>query len=439
MEVADATSASLMATPNLGTGILEDRDRVHFPRLRQARRERVLAAMEERGLDACVFGREDNVRYVSGARRLWTAQSRPFVPSCLVVRESGEVHLLSFSASYEGIPEEVPPEDFFPVTWNPQTFVERFSSTAGTAGARRVGFDGMSPLFEGLMRQAFPRAEQVGAEDMMRDLRRRKLPEEIVCIRTAAAIAESALLAAATEVRPGVTEKHLQASFLDRMCELGTSQFAQQGTFTQIEPGGRLRWITGPGTLDEGCTVALAGGVLWAGYEGSLARTWWCGWQRHPADAHRNLYRRFRRAIDAVVAACRPGADGADLRAAYEAAGGEPMGTIAYSVGLGHEGPVAGGALSPNLEAAQQLDTGMVLGVRALATAPEGAYLGEDLVLVTDGEPEVAHHPRLRAARRRRGVRGPGLAASSVRVRRGPPRPRWGPPPPGRRPLSGGG
>ncbi len=29
--------------------------------------------------------------------------------------------------------------------------------------------------------------------------------------------------------------------------------------------------------------VALAGGVLWAGYEGSLARTWWCGRQR-PAD-----------------------------------------------------------------------------------------------------------------------------------------------------------
>jgi Xaa-Pro aminopeptidase len=387
--VADTSTASLLATPNVGTGMVEDRDRVNFSRLRQTRREKVLAAMEARGLDACVFGREGNARYVSGAKRLWTAQSRPFVPTCLVVRESGEVHLLSFSASYEGIPEEVPPEDFFPVTWNPQNFVDRFASTTGTARARRVGLDGLSPLFEGLMRHAFPHAELVAAEDMMRGLRRQKLPDEVVCIRTAAAIAESALLAAADAVRPGATEKQLQASFLARMCEVGTSQFAQQGTFTQIGPGGRLRWVTGDGALDEGCTVALAGGALWAGYEGSLARTWWCGRQRHPGPSHRDLYRRWRRAADAVVAACRPGSDGADLRAAYEAAGGEPVGTIAYSVGLGHEGPIAGGAIGHELERAQGLDAGMVLGVRALATGPDGAYLGEDLVLVTDDGPEL--------------------------------------------------
>ena len=64
-----------------------------------------------------------------------------------------------------------------------------------------------------------------------------KLPEEITCIRTAAAIAESSLYAAISEVRPGVTEHHLRAAFLDRMCALGTSQFAQQGTFTVIDPG----------------------------------------------------------------------------------------------------------------------------------------------------------------------------------------------------------
>jgi Xaa-Pro aminopeptidase len=387
--MADTATASIMGTPDLGTGMTEDRDRIHFPLLRRARRERVVAAMSERGLDACVFGREGNVRYVSGAKRLWTAQSRPFVPTCLVLRDGGEVHLLSFSASYEGMPEEVAPDEFFPVTWNPQNFVDRFVSTRGTGEARRVGFDGLSPLFEGLMRQAFPHAELVAAEDMMRDLRRRKLPEEIVCIRTAAAIAESALLASATEVRPGATEKDLQAAFLARMCELGTSQFAQQGTFTRIDAGGRLRWITGDRTLDEGSTVALAGGVLWCGYEGSLARTWWCGRQRRPDEGHRNLYRRWRRVVDAVLAACRPGSSGEDIRAAYEAAGGDPVATIACSVGMGHEGPIAGGALPPAAERAQPIDAGMVVGVKALVTGPEGGYLGEDMVLVTDEGPEL--------------------------------------------------
>jgi Xaa-Pro aminopeptidase len=386
--MADAATASIMGTPNLGTGMTEDRDRVPFSPLRRARRDRVIAAMSDRGLDALVLGREGNVRYASGAKRLWTAQSRAFVPTCLVLRDRGEVHLLSFSASYEGMPEEVGPDDFFPVTWNPQNFVERFVSTGGTGEARRVGFDGLSPLFEGLMRQAFPHAEFAPAEDMMREVRRRKLPAEIMCLRTAAAIAESALLASATEVGPGVTEKHLQAAFLARMCELGTSQFAQQGTFTQIDQGGRLRWITGDRTLDEGSTVALAGGVLWAGYEGSLARTWWCGRQRRPGDGHRSFYRRWQQAMDAVLAVCRPGSTGADLRAAYEAAGGDAVPTIAHSVGLGHEGPVAGGALSPARERAQCLEAGMVLGVMALATGPEGGYLGEDMVLVTNDGPE---------------------------------------------------
>ena len=71
----------LFGTPNLGTGFLEHRDRVDFTALRRARFARVLAAMDERGLDACFFGREANARYVSGVRRLWTAQTRPFVPA----------------------------------------------------------------------------------------------------------------------------------------------------------------------------------------------------------------------------------------------------------------------------------------------------------------------------------------------------------------------
>jgi len=212
----------LLTTPNIGTGVLEQRDRVDFGQLREARRARVLAEMKARGLDACFFGREANARYVSGVRRLWTAQTRPFAPGCLLVLETGEVELLSFSASYEDMPAEVGPDHFFPVTWNPMNMVDWFAKTPGVLDARRIGFDGLSPYFEGLLRPLLPDAEFVGVEDMMRELRRHKLPQEISCLRTAAALAESALYAAATEVRPGVSEQHLRAAFLERMCELGT-------------------------------------------------------------------------------------------------------------------------------------------------------------------------------------------------------------------------
>ena len=331
----------LLATPNIGTGALEHRDRIDFTGLRAARLARVLDAMAERDLDACFLGREANARYATGVRRLWTAQSRPFVPACLVVRTRRRVELLSFSASYEDIPDEVGPDHFFPVTWNPMNMMDRFQKTEGVLDARRIGYDSLSPFFEGMLRQTLPEAEFVGVEDMMRSLKRVKLPEEITCIRTAAAIAESSLYAAISEVRPGVTEHHLRAAFLDRMCALGTSQFAQQGTFTVIDPGAPFRWTTSDRVLREGDSVALAGGVLWAGYEGSLARTWWCGDELLPgAEQHGDVRavaggdrRGHRRSAG-------PGRTGADLHAAFTKAGGtDPQMTMAYAVGLGHDGP----------------------------------------------------------------------------------------------------
>jgi Xaa-Pro aminopeptidase len=62
--------------------------------------------------------------------------------------------------------------------------------------------------------------------------------------------------------------------------------------------------------------------------------------------------------------------------------------SIAYSVGLGHEGPIAGPPMSPALEAEQRLDAGMVLAVRAFVTSAAGGYFGEDMVLVTADGPE---------------------------------------------------
>ena len=298
------------------------------------------------------------------------------------------VELLSFSASYEDIPEEVGPDHFFAVTWNPMNMLDRFQKVPGVLDAERIGFDSLSPFFEGMLRATFPTAEFVGVEDMMTDLRRHKLPDEITCLRTAAAVAESALYAAIVEVRPGVTEHHLRAEFLARMCELGTSQFAQQGTFTVLDPDAPLRWTTSDRVLAEGDLVALAGGVLWAGYEGSLARTWSCG-SRGPTDGQRALFARWRSVMDRVIEQCRPGRTGADLRTAYDGSGEpEPQMTIAYSVGLGHEGPLAGTGMSPDLERAQSIEANMVIAVRAFVGGSDGGCFGEDMILVTDDGPE---------------------------------------------------
>lgn len=375
---------TLLKTPNLGTGILEDRDRVKFTELRQQRSERVFALMDRLGLDALVLGREDNVRYASGARRLWTSMSRPFGPTCLVVRRTRRVHLLTFSASYEGMPEELQPDEMFPVTWNPMTVVERFRSTEGVEGATAVGVDGLSFLFDGLLRMAFPGAELVGIQPDLLDVRRVKLAEEIVCLRIAAATAEAALAATVGTLRPGVSGKELQARYLERMCELGTSQFAQQGTFAAVGPGGALDMLTSRDPIPDGAMVALAGGVLWSGYEGSLARTWWCG-RREPGVEARSLHARWRDRLDAVVERCRPGSTGADLAAAL----GADRHDAVYSIGIGHEGVLAAPWLGQVAMERQALVAGMVLGVRSFVAGDTGGVLAEEMVLVTDDGPEL--------------------------------------------------
>jgi Xaa-Pro aminopeptidase len=147
-----------------------------------------------------------------------------------------------------------------------------------------------------------------------------------------------------------------------------------------------LRWTTTDRVLEEGDAVALAGGALWAGYEGSLARTWPCG---PPTAAQRDAYARWQAVTDAVVDECRPGRAGADLRRAFErTGGGEPQMTLAYAVGLGYEGPIAGPGMSRELEQAQVLEPNMVVAVRHFAAGPVASYHGEDMVLVTDGDPE---------------------------------------------------
>src|SRR4051794_9512829 len=105
-------------------------------------KERVLEEMARQGVDVLLLGREGNARYVSGARRLFLAGERPFAPGCVVVRESAEVHLLSNTDF--GVPDGVA---LYPTSWNPATLVGRVAAIPGVAAAKRVGVDGITPLF----------------------------------------------------------------------------------------------------------------------------------------------------------------------------------------------------------------------------------------------------------------------------------------------------
>lgn len=384
----------------VGAMALEEGGRVDFERLRRERRARVDTVMDDLDLDVLLLGREPNARYATGVRRLAVASTRPFAPGCVIVRATGAVHLLS--TWDDGVPAEVPREHLFGITWNPQSYVAVLGAIAGARDARRVGVDAMTPLFADLVRVAIPEGSLVDAAPALLAARMRKTADEVACVRTAVAITEAALVAAADALRPGVRERELLGVFDERMASMGATVPAVEGTFcvTPAAPA-PLRRLVGDGAVDAGDLVAMAAGALYAGYAGPVARTWPCGvGGSGPARAAQGeLHRRWERLWGRLADVLRPGATGADLRAAYEASG-EPLGLspVARSVGIGYEAPVAGSTLGASFDARWRLDPGMVLAVEGWVAGADGGYLGGETVLITDDGHEVlstlGHGPR---------------------------------------------
>ncbi len=103
--------------------------------IRSARRSRLFAAMEAHDLDILVLGRVANIRYASGVPILWNAGTRPFGPGCVVVRSTEEMFVLS--TWDEGVPDDIPHDHLFGITWNPMNMVKMLQDVGTRAQPAR--------------------------------------------------------------------------------------------------------------------------------------------------------------------------------------------------------------------------------------------------------------------------------------------------------------
>lgn len=386
-----------MSGAPIGLLAREDGAGVDHAALRAARRERVRAEMERRGVDVLVLGRRGNAKYVGGHRWLWRAVLSPFGPLCVFAREGGEIHLLGCTWD-DGIPAEIPTERLSALTWNPRNTLAAIARVGGLARANRIGVDGMSPFLAEALAKLAPRAELVDGESLLRSVRATKLPAEVDCIRGALAIAEGALAAVAAGLRPGVRETWLRGRYAEEMARFGTTLPAFEATFcatprdAAVEGPPPLRLRPDGRTLLAGDLVACSAGVLHAGYEGAATRSLPCvGPSGRPSAAQRSLHARWRAAHAGVVARCRPGATPAELRKAWQDSG-EPLPPVpvAHGVGLGVEPPIVAGGAGPEPQGDEPLREGMVLAVQGYVwERGTGGHLGGETLLVTAGEPRI--------------------------------------------------
>lgn len=352
--------------------------------LRCGRRERALAQMAAHDLDILVLGRQANVRYVAGAPQLWVAGTRPFGPTCVVVAETGAIHLLS--TWDEGVPEDIPHENLYGIAWNPMNTISVLQGMDGAATAKRVGTDALSPGFAQLLPVAFPNAELVDGELAMRDARRIKTPEEVAVLRESIRVAENGLAAAVAELRPGISEKTLAGVLLEAMAAGGVSTPVTQDVAWVTSRDHPWRRGSDDGRIASGDLVALSAGVLAGGYAGEVGRSWPVG----EIDGAADLYGRWELLWDRLYDACQPAAPAAELLAAYHAAG-EPLPPmpVARGLGLGFDPPVVSAHL-PATAAEEQLEPGMVLAVTGYVwQRGVGAVFGREAVLITADGPEL--------------------------------------------------
>ena len=352
--------------------------------LRLGRRQRALDQMATHDLDVLVLGRQANVRYVAGAPQLWVAGTRPFGPTCVLVRSTGAVHLLS--TWDEGVPDDIPHENLYGISWNPMNTISVLQRIEGAATARRVGTDALSPVFAQLLPTAFPNAELVDGELAMRAARRIKTDEEVAALRDAIGVAESGLAAAVAELQPGVREQTLAGVLLEALAAGGVSTPSNQDVAWVTSRDHPWRRVNGDGRVQAGDLVAFSAGVLAGGYTGEVGRTSPAG----KADGAATLYRRWDTLWARLIAACRPGAEAGELLAAYPAAGepAPPM-PVARGLGMGFDPPVISKDL-PATAVEERLQPGMVLAVTGYVWENGvGAVFGREAVLITAEGSEV--------------------------------------------------
>jgi len=366
------------------------------PALREARRERVFTAMADHDLDVLVLGRVANIRYASGVPILWNAGTRPFGPGCVVVRETRELFVLS--TWDEGVPDEIPHDHLYGITWNPMNFVTLLQAISrdsigqdSSVGRPRVGTDALSPLFAQLLPMAFPDSEIVDGGPALRQARRIKTTDEVDALRTAIGVADSAMAAALGELRPGVSERELTGVFMDAMASHGVTTPATQDVVRVVSPGARRG--TGDGRIRAGDLVSFDAGVVAGGYFGAVGRTWPVGpdgVDAGPTPAVGDLHRRWNDLWHRLVDACTPGAPASGLLEAYHAAGEPlPLTPIGTGLGLGFDDPVVTGQL-PRTAAAERLDPGVVLVVTAtVSDDTAGSIVTREPVLITPDGPEL--------------------------------------------------
>jgi Xaa-Pro dipeptidase len=248
---------------------------------------------------------------------------------------------------------------------------------------------GMPPSDFRTLQQRLPVAAFVDGGDLLWALRRVKSPAEIAYLRRAAAITSEAVAATLAAVRPGWSERDVYQHAATGVMRLG----ADRPGYGPVNADARAPdSLTGGPTarrLQPGRMVYMGAGCAYHAYWSDQVRVFAVG---RATDHQPRMYAVMHQAFERCFAMMRPGVPVGDVLrtslAVLEAGGAGPyagwLGRIGHGTGLDRSE-----LRSINADDPAVLEAGMVLYLEPNSVTPEGNFLVEDTVLVTEAGCEL--------------------------------------------------
>lgn len=369
-------------------------------------KEKAYEYMRDANLDALVLAYTENVVYFGDFLEVNSNRLKTRLYFLVFFRDANKepVYLVPHQdfddAKRQSWIEDIRPTAEYRIDGRPEVIFEKEKEVAQAIRDRglesgTIGYeDGSLPVatFERLQAHLAGFKFQ-GATDLLRRLRAVKSGEELRRIRRAMDITQEGARAILRAAAPGVTEAELASKARQACMEAGADyvDFLIVGT---AENGAIVHGAPTDRPLKDGDIVRFDLGAVYEGYPGDFARTFVVGSRASDRDAMH--YGAVRAAVEAGVAAVRPGVTAGEVFAAQMEAG------RAIDPDLTREHAGHGVGLEIHEEPMVYADSDFVLEEGMLVMIESGRYiLGqagyqlEDLVLVTaDGHEMLTSVPR---------------------------------------------
>jgi Xaa-Pro aminopeptidase len=380
-------------------------DRVN---VRQLRAKRIAEAHEERrkaGLDALLVWKDENQRYLTDLRPQLIHGKTTALNGALLI-EGHDPILFCSGGERDRVDRTMPwikevhtipiVEEKALVRGLVKDILGPVLKKYGLAQAK-IGIDEGNMVFMNAIKEFFPTLLIEDGDTPMQMARMIKLPEELVLLEEATAIADAVTATATATVADGVRECEVAAEAMRTLFRLGgeyahvTTPFVASGE--HMAPPNR---ICSDKIIRHGDIVFIDIGAAWGGYFGDVARAVICG---KPSDEQKKIYTAVYEGLKAGIAEMRPGRTNKDCAEAlirtaakYGLSGQFLSLFIGHGVGIGANEPPYIGETLPGAPT-YEFRPGMVFAVEPLIWV-EGVPGGggvrlEEMVLVTDKGPHV--------------------------------------------------